>query len=81
MLSSQVVFQLDKQSFTVPGYMVWCALLYAAAGSWLTWLVGRPLIRLNDNSDDGGSLMQWLLLVLVALATAVIAYFFLPMPK
>ncbi|MFO0986131.1 MAG: ABC transporter ATP-binding protein/permease [Alphaproteobacteria bacterium] len=46
-LSSQVVFQLDKQSFTVPGYMVWCALLYAAAGSWLTWLVGRPLIRLN----------------------------------
>ena len=46
-LSSQVVFSLDKQSFTVPGYMVWCALLYAAAGSWLTWLVGRPLIRLN----------------------------------
>ncbi len=46
-LSSQVVFQIDKRSFTVPGYMVWCALLYAAAGSWLTWLVGRPLIRLN----------------------------------
>ena len=46
-LSSQVVFSIDKQSFTVPGYMVWCALLYAAAGSWLTWLVGRPLIRLN----------------------------------
>lgn len=46
-LSSQVVFTLDKQSFTIPGYMVWCALLYALAGSWLTWLVGRPLIRLN----------------------------------
>ncbi len=47
-LSSQVVFAFDKQqSFTVPGYMVWCALLYAAAGSWLAWLVGRPLIRLN----------------------------------
>lgn len=46
-LSNQVVFTLDKQSFTVPGYMVWCALLYAAAGTWLTWLVGRPLIRLN----------------------------------
>jgi putative ATP-binding cassette transporter len=46
-LSSQVVFTLDKQPFTVPGYMVWCALFYAAAGSWLTWLVGRPLIRLN----------------------------------
>lgn len=46
-LSSQVVFSIDKQSFTVPGYMVWCALIYAAAGSWLTWLVGRPLIRLQ----------------------------------
>jgi len=46
-LSSQVVFAIEKQTFTVPGYMVWCALLYAAAGSWLAWLVGRPLIRLN----------------------------------
>jgi putative ATP-binding cassette transporter len=47
MLSSQVVFQFDKSTFTVPGYMVWCALIYAALGSWLAWLVGRPLIRLN----------------------------------
>src|SRR3546814_14053350 len=29
------------------GYMVWCALAYAGVGSTLTWLVGRPLIRLN----------------------------------
>ena len=29
-------------SFRIPGYMVWCALLYAASGSWLTWRVGRP---------------------------------------
>jgi putative ATP-binding cassette transporter len=27
--------------------MVWCALAYAAAGSWATWRVGRPLIGLN----------------------------------
>lgn len=47
MLSSQVVFKFEAHSFTIPGYMVWCALLYAAAGSWLTWIVGRPLIRLN----------------------------------
>ncbi|MCW5773999.1 MAG: ABC transporter ATP-binding protein/permease, partial [Rhodospirillaceae bacterium] len=46
-LSSQVVFALDGKSFSVPGYMVWCAIFYAAAGSWLTWLVGRPLIKLN----------------------------------
>ena len=35
-------------SLTVPGYMVWCALLYAASGSWLTWRVGRPLVGMNS---------------------------------
>jgi putative ATP-binding cassette transporter len=46
-LSSQVVFKFGDGSFSIPGYMVWCALLYAIAGSWLAWLVGRPLIRLH----------------------------------
>jgi vitamin B12/bleomycin/antimicrobial peptide transport system ATP-binding/permease protein len=46
-LSSGVVFTYDGQPFTIPGYMVWCALAYAGAGSILTWLVGRPLIKLN----------------------------------
>src|SRR3546814_5915093 len=31
----------------VPGYLVWCALAYALAGSWLSWRVGRPLVALN----------------------------------
>jgi putative ATP-binding cassette transporter len=35
------------ESVVIPGYMVWAALLYAGAGSWLAWLVGRPLIRLH----------------------------------
>ncbi len=46
-LSSQVAFVSGDQSFTIPGYMVWCALAYAVAGSLLTWFVGRPLIKLN----------------------------------
>ncbi|HMH75129.1 MAG TPA: ABC transporter ATP-binding protein/permease [Candidatus Udaeobacter sp.] len=33
--------------WTIPGYMVWAALLYAIAGTWLTNLIGRPLVRLN----------------------------------
>jgi putative ATP-binding cassette transporter len=32
---------------SIPGYMVWVALLYAVLGSWLTHLVGRPLAALN----------------------------------
>ena len=31
----------------IPGYMVWVALVYAIAGTWLTHLIGRPLIRIG----------------------------------
>jgi vitamin B12/bleomycin/antimicrobial peptide transport system ATP-binding/permease protein len=31
----------------IPGYMVWCALLYAFAGSLLSWKVGKSLVSLN----------------------------------
>lgn len=31
----------------VPGYLVWAALLYAGAGTWLTIKIGRPLVSLN----------------------------------
>jgi putative ATP-binding cassette transporter len=31
----------------IPGYMVWVALAYAALGTWLTHLVGRPLALLS----------------------------------
>ena len=37
LLSDQVLFTVHDQSFTVPGYLFWCALAYAASGSWLTW--------------------------------------------
>jgi putative ATP-binding cassette transporter len=39
-------------SLPIPGYMVWCALLYAASGSWLTWRVGRPLVGLNTQRSQ-----------------------------
>jgi putative ATP-binding cassette transporter len=31
----------------IPGYMVWVALVYAIAGTWLTHIIGRPLIRIG----------------------------------
>jgi putative ATP-binding cassette transporter len=36
---------------TIPGYMVWVALVYAVLGTWLAHLIGRPLIRLNFNQQ------------------------------
>jgi putative ATP-binding cassette transporter len=47
MLSQNIALPIGGRSVVVPGYMVWCALLYAATGSWFGWLVGRPLIVLN----------------------------------
>ncbi len=34
-------------SVAIPGYMFWVALIYAIAGTWLTYKIGRPLIGLN----------------------------------
>jgi putative ATP-binding cassette transporter len=33
--------------FTIPGYMVFAALIYAALGTLLTWWIGNPLVRLS----------------------------------
>ncbi|MER9409316.1 ABC transporter ATP-binding protein/permease, partial [Mesorhizobium sp. M0589] len=48
-LSSGFVFHINGWSLAIPGYMVWAAFLYAGIASWLSWLVGRPLIRLNSD--------------------------------
>jgi putative ATP-binding cassette transporter len=46
-LSSGFVFHLWGEAFQIPGYMVWAAILYSGTASWLSWMVGRPLIALN----------------------------------
>src|SRR3954463_3203695 len=40
---------LELWGFSVPGYMVWVALVYAIGGSWLTHVIGRRLIGLDFN--------------------------------
>ncbi len=46
-LSGALTVPIGGVSVTIPGYMVWCALLFAAAGSWLAWRVGGSLVGLN----------------------------------
>jgi putative ATP-binding cassette transporter len=48
-LSAQVIFVSGGKSFSIPGYMVWCAIAYALVGSYLTWKVGKPLIQANTD--------------------------------
>ena len=46
-LSEHMTLPFAGRPVHVPGYMVWCALFYAATASFLSWRVGRPLIALN----------------------------------
>jgi putative ATP-binding cassette transporter len=48
-LSDGTVLVIAGAGFTIPGYMVWAALLYAAIGSWLSWRLGRPLVAFNTD--------------------------------
>src|SRR6266478_6015592 len=46
-LSGTLIVPVGGFSIPLPGYMVWVAVLYAIAGTWVTDWFGRPLVRLN----------------------------------
>ena len=46
-LSGAFALTLGGSEVSIPGYMVWVALVYAIAGTCLAHLLGRPLIGLN----------------------------------
>jgi len=46
-LSGTLTVPVGWSSLTLPGYLVWVAILYAIVGTWLTDKIGRPLVRLN----------------------------------
>lgn len=49
--SIPIEFTLPGTSVVVPGAAFWVALAYAALGTWLTHLIGRPLIRLDFEQE------------------------------
>jgi putative ATP-binding cassette transporter len=46
-LSKGQFLPIAGRDFAPPGYLVWCALVYAGVASYVSWRVGRPLINLN----------------------------------
>jgi putative ATP-binding cassette transporter len=46
-LSGAFGFTLGGESYAIPGFMVWMAVLYCLAGSVITHYIGRPQIKLN----------------------------------
>jgi putative ATP-binding cassette transporter len=66
-LSGAVTVPIDGMSVTIPGYMVWCAILFAVAGSWLAWRVGSRqttlpstiVNRVKNSASVSNSTMSW----------------------
>ena len=48
-LSSNFSIHIEDRDYTIPGFMLWAAIVYATAGSLLSYWVGRGLI--NRNAD------------------------------
>lgn len=46
-VSGPLSFVFSGHHVTIPGYMVWFAILYAGVGSLIIWKVGRPLVSLG----------------------------------
>ena len=42
---------LEIAGISIPGYMVWIALIYAIVGTWFTHVIGKRLIPLNFNQQ------------------------------
>jgi putative ATP-binding cassette transporter len=50
-LSGSLEIPLGGTTYVIYGYMVWVAIVYAIAGTWLTHKIGKPLILLNFNQQ------------------------------
>jgi putative ATP-binding cassette transporter len=46
-LSDNFVFHFAHRHFTIPGYMVWAAIIYSGSASLLSYWVGRSLVNRN----------------------------------
>lgn len=46
-LSGIIELSFGEWSFSLPGYLVWAALVYAGIGTYFTLRVGRPLVKLD----------------------------------
>lgn len=50
-VSGPLSFVFSGHHVTIPGYMIWFAILYAGIGSLIIWKVGRPLVSLGFRQE------------------------------
>lgn len=51
-ISGPISFTLFTHHFTINGYMVWVALIYAFIGTYITFKIGFPLIKLTFRQEN-----------------------------
>jgi putative ATP-binding cassette transporter len=51
-LSGPISFPLFGMMITIPGYMVWIAALYAVVGTYVSYRIGRRLVRINFQQEQ-----------------------------
>jgi putative ATP-binding cassette transporter len=51
-LSGPLSFPLLGMDITIPGYMVWVAVLYAVVGTYVSYRIGRRLVRINFQQEQ-----------------------------
>ncbi len=73
-LSGPFSFMLAGHEIAIPGYMLWVAIVYAVAGTWLINKVGRPLFGLNFNQQRFEADFRFSLIRLRENAEAVALY-------
>ncbi len=49
--SGPLSFSIGGVAISIPGYMVWVALIYAGIGSWLILKVGQPLVGITNDQQ------------------------------
>ena len=70
-LSSTIALPFGGDLVTIPGYMVWCALIYAGIGSLVAFAVGQPLVRLNAERSQKEAELRFALVRLTENAESV----------
>jgi vitamin B12/bleomycin/antimicrobial peptide transport system ATP-binding/permease protein len=68
------VFVFGDTRFSIPGYMVWCALAYALIGSYFTWTIGKPLIQANEDLRASEAEFRFLLVRVNDAAEAMVIH-------
>jgi putative ATP-binding cassette transporter len=51
-LSGPVTLPIFGTEITIPGYMVWIAVIYAVVGTYISYRIGRRLVRINFEQEQ-----------------------------